>query len=197
MSQFEFLMTFASVILAIGLSEVLGGFGRLIRSDARIRWSPLWAGWTLSISAVTIVYWAGMWPYRDESFSEGHRVFWLSIPTLFLTVACFVLSPEIDRRDSEIDLEARYWKLSRRFLPVLALFLVTSIVADQVILERPLFPASTLHPVPRWMSFAPVLVTAILLIAAFSKRAWLHWIALLLISLLPISFLLGNWSPFR
>ena len=151
MTQFEFLMTFASVILAIALSEMLGGWGRLIRSRLPVSWSGLWVGWSLFVIALTIMYWSGMWPYRDQSFSEGYKVFWLAVPTFFLVVLGYLLSPEPEDDASEVDLSERYWLIAPRMFPLLASFLVCSTLADIIIMgERrgaSLFPESTI-PIP-------------------------------------------------
>ena len=129
MTQFEFLMAFASVILAIALSEMLGGWGKLIRSRLPICWSGLWVGWSLYIVAVTIMYWSGMWPYRDQSFREGYKIFWLVIPTFLLVVLGYLLSPEPGDDVGEVDLEARYWQIAPRMFPLLALFLACAALA--------------------------------------------------------------------
>ena len=61
MSQFEFLITFLSVLLAIGLAEVLSGWGRLIRTPEKEQLYPLFVFWSLTLIPQAVVTWAQLW----------------------------------------------------------------------------------------------------------------------------------------
>lgn len=192
MTQFEFLMTFASVVLAIALTEMLGGWGKLIRSGVRIRWSGLWVGWSLIVVSIIIMYWSGMWPYRDQSFSEGYKIFWLAIPTFFLVVMGYLLSPEPKEGVEEVDLKTRYWQISSKLFPLLALFMVSAQFADVIIIgeirERGLARFVVI--------LGQVVALSITVAAGFIKMPWLHWAALVIFSLGPIRYLFGSYAVF-
>ncbi len=196
MTQFEFLITFASVVLAIALTEMLGGWGRLIRSRLPIRWSGLWIGYSLAVVSIIIMYWSGMWPYRDQSFREGYKIYWLAIPTFFLVVLGYLLSPEPDDDADEVDLEARYWQISPRMFPLLALIFVGSVLADVIIMGEPRVSAS--QP-DRGIFTIPVqiLVLSLIVSAGFIKKPWLHWVILALMVLPSIRYLFGDFTVFR
>jgi len=196
MTQFEFLMTFASVILAIALSEMLGGWGRLIRSRVPISWSGLWIGWSLFVIAITIMYWAGMWPYRDQSFREGYKIFWLAVPTFFLVVLGYLLSPEPEDDASEVDLGERYWLIAPRMFPLLAIFIVCSTVADVLIVgeRRGAGPLQEFVISPRLYGIASLML---LVACSFTRKLWLHWGTLALLSPAPLLFLFGDVAIFR
>jgi hypothetical protein len=196
MTQFEFLMTFASVILAIALTEMLGGWGKLIRSGLPTRWSGLWIGWSLVIVAIIIMYWSGLWPYRDQSFREGYKVFWLAIPTFFLVVLGYLLSPErLDGADN-VDLERRYWQISPRMFPLLAMFLVCAALADWIIVGELRYPNASQGSeiVSRILQISTF---SLLVAAGFTAKPWLHWMALAFLSIAPIRFLFGDFAIFQ
>jgi hypothetical protein len=178
-------MTFASVILAIALSEILGGWGKLIRSNLPIPWSPLWIGWSLFLVALIIIYWSGMWPDRDQSFSEGHKIFWLAIPTFFLVVLSYLLSPEPDDGCESVDLEERYWRISSRMFPLLTLFMASSLAADVVIVGEALTPAPA-----GWLG--GIAGFSAIIAAGLVKKPWLHWLVLAIVSSLPLRYLLST-----
>jgi len=127
-------MAFASVILAVALTGILGGWGKLARSKLPIRWSGLWVCWSLVVVSSIIMYWSGMWPYRDHSFREGYKIYWLAIPTFFFVVLGYLLSPEPEDGVDEVDLEARYWRIAPRVFPLLVLAAISSFLADVIIM---------------------------------------------------------------
>jgi len=193
MTQFEFLMTFASVVLAIALTEMFGSWGKLARSSRPIRWSGLWVGWTVVLAGLTIMYWSGMWPYRNASFSEAYRIAWLVIPTFLLVVLCFLFSPEPEADREEIDLADRYWRIAPRAFPVLALFLVATQVADALIIgQGPLGPDPPL--------FVRLLVPGLFLLVvacALSRIAWLHFVTLGCFAAVVTGFLFVSTGIFQ
>jgi hypothetical protein len=174
MSQFEFLMTFASVVLAIAMTELLAGWGRLARSGVAIRWSPIWVGWSVVLVLLITMYWSGIWPYRDQSFGEGYKILWLVLPTFLLVVLSFLLSPEPDREASEVDLEALYARIAPRMFPILAVFIVATQTADLVIEVR---VPERMGPPPAVRALLPT-VFALVVACCFSRARWLHWLAL-------------------
>ncbi len=191
MTQFEFLMAFASVILAVALTEILGGWGKLARSKMPIRWSGLWVGWSLLIVALSVMYWSGMWPYRDQSFREGFKIFWLAIPTFFLVVLSYLLSPEPQKDEVEVDLEARYWRISPRMFPLFSIFFVCSAIADTIIMggirESGVFDTN-------WSLLFGTVLLALLVASGLTKRSWLHWTTLVLMSVAPLRFLFSDFG---
>jgi len=160
MTLFEFLMALASVVIAIALTEIFAGWGRLLRTHIvpRIDWLHL--GWSLVIVLYAIQYWVGIWPYREIEFTLIYQVWFLIFPTLFIVLVSYAITPDIDP-DTSLDLRDYY--MSRR-APVfigLAAFLATAQLADVIILGINL----------NWTSFALVIVS---LLPAFTKRVSIH-----------------------
>ena len=69
MTLFEFLMALASVVIAIALTEIFAGWGRLLRTHIVPRLDWLHLAWTLVIVLYAIQYWVGIWPYREIQFT--------------------------------------------------------------------------------------------------------------------------------
>ena len=196
MTQFEFLMTFASVILAIALTEMLGGWGKLIRSGLPIRWSGLWIGWSLVIVAIIIMYWSGLWPYRNESFREGYKIFWLGIPTFFLVVIGYLLSPEPRDGAESVDLERRYWQIAPRMFPLIAILLVASALADWIIVGELRYPnASQGNEISSRL--LQITTFSLVVAAGLITKPWFHWMTLAILSTAPIRFLAGDFGIFQ
>ena len=57
MTPFEYFMTLMSVLLAIGLAEILSGWGRLVRAGRTRSIYPLFASW----SCLMVVLATSMW----------------------------------------------------------------------------------------------------------------------------------------
>ena len=75
MTQFEFLMMIASVVVAVGMTEIVGGWGRLARADGEIKFDWLHLGWTIYILLLSVQYWIGMWSYRELRIEYVGQIF--------------------------------------------------------------------------------------------------------------------------
>jgi hypothetical protein len=160
MTLFEFLMALASVVIAIALTEIFAGWGRLLRTHIvpRIDWLHL--GWSLVIVLYAIQYWVGIWPYREIEFTLIYQVWFLIFPTLFIVLVSYAITPDVDP-DTSLDLRDYY--MSRR-APVfigLAVFLTTAQLADVIILDISL----------GWESLSLVIIA---LLPAFTQRISIH-----------------------
>ena len=104
-------MTFLSVLLAIGLAEVLSGWGRLIRTPEKEQLYPLFVFWSLTLIPQAVVTWAQLWGYQVVNFLEGYKVLLLAVPTLCYVIVAFLLTPVSRVGDAE-PMEATYWRLA-------------------------------------------------------------------------------------
>jgi len=139
---FSYLSVVLSIILGLGLTQVLTAFGRLIRHRERVRvdWLPLlWAGVLLVVFVQ--VWWSmfGLRAYRDWTF-VAFGVVLAQTATLYV-MAAVVLPEQVD--DSGVDLGAYYERHHRWFFGFFLATLAISITKD-VILSRHLPSASNL-----------------------------------------------------
>lgn len=160
MTLFEFLMAIASVVIAIALTEMFGGWGNLLRTHVRPKVDWLHLGWTILITLYAIQYWVGIWPYRDIEFHSVYQVWFLIFPTLFIVLVAFAITPVVGSDESP---DLREYYMSRRG-PIfigMAIFATMAQIADWVILGIP-------------MSAIGVGFILILLIPAITQNIWVH-----------------------
>ncbi|MEJ6515313.1 MAG: hypothetical protein QNL97_03890 [Pseudomonadales bacterium] len=165
MTQFEFLMMIASVVVAVGMTEIVGGWGRLARADGEIKFDWLHLGWTIYILLLSVQYWIGMWSYRELRIEYVGQIFFLVVPTLFLVLSAFAMSPDVVNR-SQIDMRTYYLEKRRVVFLSLAVFSLAAWLADIVIVGYERLEVS-------FMLFS--IVSGLVLCAlAYSQRVWLH-----------------------
>lgn len=111
-------MTLMSVLLAIGLAEILSGWGRLARSGKRHAIYPLFAVWSCIMVFSAVSMWTQYWNYQGISFI-GYKVLLLLIPILIYVLVAHMLTPDPERED--YDMAAEYWRLAPVMFPLIAL----------------------------------------------------------------------------
>lgn len=132
MTLFEFMMAIASVVIAIALTEMFGGWGNLLRAHIAPQIDWLHLCWSVVVVLYAIQYWMGIWPYRFQDFNYIYQVWFLIIPTLFIVLVSFAITPDVGPDET---LKLRDYYLSRR-APIffgLAIFVATAQLADMVI----------------------------------------------------------------
>jgi hypothetical protein len=126
---FSYLSVLLSIILGLGVTQVLTAVGRLIRHRDRVRmdWLPLvWAAVMLLIFVQ--VWWSmfGLRTYRDWTFF-GFLLVLLQTCTLYM-MAALVLPEQIE--ETSVDLAAHYDRQHRWFFGFLLATLVISVCKD-------------------------------------------------------------------
>lgn len=173
MILFEFYMTIAAVIIAIGVSEIVSGWGRLLRSPIVIEIDWLYLSWTAVIVIIAMLYWIGMWPYRDYKFEYVGQVLFLAIPTLFLVLLSYAITPEIPKH-GPFSLRKYYFERRKPIFFSLLGYLVMSFIADLIIAKYNLVI----------VEIAIVFILAIFyLVLSFTERVWVHVTITCIISL--------------
>lgn len=171
MTKFEFLMMIAAVVVAVGLSEILAGWGRLIRSnDTTTKPDWLHIGFTLVIPFSFIDYWNGMWIYKDVQFVYFGQIAFLIIPSFFIVLTAYALSPNLD--SDSFDSRRYYLSKLKPIWLSYAGFIVTALLADLVI------GGTVNHPVHELWGF--VLGLSLVLVLAFTPKVWLQTLVLAL-----------------
>ena len=185
MTRFEFLMMIAAVVVAVGMTEIVGGWGRLMRTRAVVKADWLHLGWSIWILAVLIQYWIGMWAYNQVQIDYMGQIFFLIIPTLFGVLAAFAITPDVPMV-GELDLREYYWaKRTAVFLP-LAAFVLLSYVADLVIVgvDKIGFDLLFIHGVGM----------VLLILLTITKKLWFHAVVLACLAINTIAFLFKHTS---
>ncbi len=131
MDQFGYLSVLISIILGLGITQLLSGVGRLLQARNRVRlyWPSL--AWVLILLVALVQTWWAMFGLRFQK----NWTFWdflvvLLQPTLLYLDAALAL-PE--STTDAVDLRAHYFAHSRPFFTIAALLLVVSVGRDLVL----------------------------------------------------------------
>ena len=172
MSYFEFLMIMAGIVVAVAMTEIVSGLGRLIQTRRQVSHDWLHLGWSFVALIISMLYWHGMWPYQNSEFTHIYQIWLLVLPTLSLVVVAFALSPNTEGV-GELVVREYYLAKRRPIFLGFAAFIAMAWVADFAITKKLLYSDS---------SFSVGLIVVFVLLA-FSSRIWVHTTFLVLVAL--------------
>lgn len=181
MSEFEYLSVLISIIVALALSEIFSGWGRMIRhrDHVTVYWVHLLA---MAISAVFIIqYWWAAWLYKGIVVDFFDYFVILLAPLTFVLLA-LVITPQISETSTR-DCRAYYFKNCRWIYFLAVLVLLELVVADLVI--RGEFPITV-------RNLIRVIAMIFLLLLGYFKNEWFHGITLVTLAVLQILFMALN-----
>jgi len=129
---FSYLSVLLSIIIGLGMTQVLTAVGRVIRHRDRVTmdWLPLlWAAVMLVVFVQ--VWWSsfGLRQFRDWTF-VGFLLVLVQTCTLYL-MSAVILPEQID--ETRTNLAAHYQRQHRWFFSLLLATLVVSVLKDEVI----------------------------------------------------------------
>lgn len=165
-SQFEFFMGMASVVMAFGLGELARFWGEMIQRANRGRVGLIRLLWTLFLMMGGVQYWTGMWAYVDLEFLFFRDVFALVLPSMLFVLACHALTGAME--DDRPDEDVYYWTNRRVIFVALVIFLVSSVAADLVLLGSDVLDWS--------QGIFMVLLCGVTLVVGFSEHRRIHLI---------------------
>lgn len=186
MSQYEYLSVLLSIVIAYALSEVLSGWGQMIRMRDRVRPYPVHLGWSVLSVLLMVQWWWGFWQFRevlDLGFFGFLAV--LSEP-LTLVLLAFVLTPHPGEL-GERDLRAEYYRNRRWIFGIAGLLLVEFAAVDALVGRQPFWHAENA------VRGAALVVIAVLAISA-NERVHAALLALayaLLLAFVSVTFQVG------
>lgn len=132
METFEFLLITMSIVVGLGIAEILNAVARILRGE-------LTAGWLHSLWMTAILIsllqnlWVA-WEYQGRADWTFLHLLVLTAPRLLLFVLAAVLNPP---PDTEVPLDDYFMGVRRRFFGVGILFLVFAIIDYRVLVEGP------------------------------------------------------------
>ena len=186
MGAFEYLSVLISIILALGMTRVLGGVGEMLqaRSSRRIYW--VHAIWIVNLFLFLVIAWWIFYRWRDQQpWTFLLFVFVLISPTI-LYLASLLLFPRESGVDPAIDYKTHFYANHRAFFILFGLFTPVDIVD------------SLLKGVPHFLALGPVyflsgvLYIAGLVTAAITRNERYHefYAVFFLVQTIIISFLI-------
>ena len=185
MNLFEFLMILLSLIVGLGLTEILSGIARSMKRDGLRGFS-----WTHSATSLVVflallqTFWESWGLRAVEEWSFPAMLLMLGSPILLFLIA-HILVPE---RENAGTLEDYYFERARLLWSLAALTVIVGTLFRPIAFSMPLW-------VPDNASAVPTLAVCILL--SVSNARWLHRLlvpivlAFLLLDTLTISYSIG------
>ena len=158
MDAFSYLSVLLSIIVGLGMAQVLTAIGRLIRTSDTViwYWPPLvWASALLVIYVQ--VWWTmfGLRSYADWTFG-AFLVVLLQTVTLYMMAA--VILPE-GSEDHSLDLRFHYERQSRWFFGFFAATIVISVIKELLVAGRLPLPVNlTFHGILLLLCISAILV---------------------------------------
>ena len=185
MNLFEFLMILLSLIVGLGLAEILAGFARFLKSDGAHAFS-----WTHSAVAAIILlallqtFWES-WGLRSiEEWSFPAMLLMLGSP-IFLYLIAHVIFPE---RDQSASLEDYYYQRARLIWALAAMTVIVSTLFRPLAFDMPLWIVDNASGIP---------TLAVCVALSLLSTRWLHRLLvpvvllIVLLDTLAISYTIG------
>jgi len=167
---FSYLSAFVTIVLALGLSDLLMSFHRLLRRADDVRWAALPLAAAAFVLLALLSEFFSMWGLvAVERVSFVGLVFHL-LPTFFIFLAASAVLPdEVDT--APFDLDAFYFSNQRYVYLTLSLAFLGD--APRALEGVPFDLGAILAIVAPSSA-----VAAIFLVLAFTRQRWLHWLGL-------------------
>jgi hypothetical protein len=138
-SKFEYVTVLMSIVIAYAISEILSGWGQLLRMRRHVR--PWWPHtlWTLLVLLLLMQVWWGTWEYRHLELDRFAALLMLVAPQLAAVIAVSILMPDLTKR--EVDLRAHFMENRRWFFVFAALTVALLVAVDAFIGGQPVLHA--------------------------------------------------------
>jgi hypothetical protein len=166
----EHSITLVSVIVGLGLTELLANLNRLIRSRRDVRWHALPLAWATVCLILVVNLWWGIYLGAigiATPSNAGAFLLYLIVPVL-LYLVCAAALPEV-RDAATVDLRASYFASSRYFSALLFAYVAAALL--QAYLAR---GGAEWTPLT---TFLRVGILAVLLPLVWVRRPAYHWFA--------------------
>lgn len=184
MEPYEYVLTFISIIVGLGVADLLISLQRLLRARARVRWDWAAPATAAAVLMLNVMIWWSLYDPKGQTLTIGAFVPVLVQLVLLFLLTCATLPDEvpaegISLRDYYAGNRAFVWTL---FSAVLGWTLLIGVVRMGVA------GASWAHIVDSRL--ADVLVLALMVSMALVKARWWHALVLGLLMLSgPIAWL--------
>ncbi len=147
MSQFEYLSVLISIILALGISECLARWARLLRHRDVVAFYWVHSAFTLITVLVLVELWWGFWQFVIVEQWSFFGLVAVVAEYAALVVAILVITPSGDEVSNGIDLRAFYYAHARLFFSIAAVAFLALIAVDVLIGGQPLWhPENAIRP---------------------------------------------------
>ena len=127
MSKFEFLAGFVSILIAIGITDMLYSLHRLLKNRSQIRWSFSSLAFTLHTFLLLLSWWfSQVHNFESQNTNTGLGFFIFLIPLFALLLMALSVLPDKEPED-EFDLEIWYMTTKKYFLIIHLVYIVATV----------------------------------------------------------------------
>src|SRR5687768_10367963 len=114
MSEFEHLSVLISIIIGLGLTQLLTDTHRLVQARERVvpYWLPI--AWSILLFIAMVEWWWASWNFQNLQFNFVFYLFILLSPIALYLAVAFVL-PDVEADNAEIDMRDYYFDTSKFF----------------------------------------------------------------------------------
>lgn len=170
MSEFEYVVVMVSVVLGLGITQILAGTTLSIQQPDRIRPDPVHGGWVAYMMLQHLQTWWVIWLARDDLpvLNLGTFIVLMGNPVLLYLATSVLLPPRMTRR---LVLRAHFEQVRRSFFLLFGASAVWALITVRVLTGTlpPLWPVSVAElsiPLAGWL-LAARRVQGIVLAAAW------------------------------
>jgi hypothetical protein len=160
------IIVFLSIVVALGLSELVSSWGDLLKHRSQTQFYSLHTFWSLFIVLLMIQFWRSVWNYRTVEDWPMAALTALVVQTLTLVLAAKMLSPRVDL-NQPADMKIYFYDNTKVFFILAALLMAILAINDVVILHQEILHTENLVRVP---------AAVICLVAAFQQSERFHTI---------------------
>ena len=184
MGPSEYVLVFVSIILGLGIGDMLISLHRLLRQGRRVRWD--WAApWAaLIVILLNVMTWWSLFPRGKD----GPATIAGFLPLLVTLILLFLLSAAAlpdEASEDRLDLKVYYEGNRRYFWSLMSLVFAWNIAHDviaQVTNGQPLLAVLADRPLD-------LVVLALFVSLIFVRQRWWHALVLLLAMVGPVAWL--------
>jgi hypothetical protein len=120
MSEFEHLSVLISIVIGLGLTQLLTDTHKLVQARERV--APYWLPivWSILLFIAMVEWWWASWTFQNLQFNFVFYLFILLSPIALYLAVAFVL-PDVEANNAQIDMRVYYFATSKFFFALLAL----------------------------------------------------------------------------
>jgi hypothetical protein len=157
-------MVLYSIIIGIGMSQILLAIGRILQTEKTIRLYWVHSAWVLLIFLIHIFVWFNAWEYHAlQVWKFSHFLMFLSV-SIILFISSVIAFPDI-YQEKKYDLREYYYASFRWLHALLAILIVLVSINEFVLLDQPLFD---------WQNGARGAAFLVLLVGFLSEKPTIH-----------------------
>jgi hypothetical protein len=163
--EFNYLAVLISIILGLGITQLLTGVGKLINARERVRWYWPVGAWACFLLVIHVQTWWAMFGLRQHREWDFLGFLVVLLQPILLYLLSALVFPDWGAQVSEVDLRANYYAHAGWFFGLAMAAVAVSLLKDLVLEGR--LPA----PLNTGIQLAFFALGAV---AAFTRREWFH-----------------------